>query len=129
MDHKKSLEEINDAIKKLRKENEKIPILVEGEKDVDALRSLGINGKILTINYGKSISNFCDDLADRYKGIIILTDLDRKGGRLCRSIQKNLEGRVKCMTKFRDTFSKFAAVKNIEGLPTYLKNLDAKLNI
>lgn len=128
MDYKKSFEDIEKALIELQDENKITPILVEGDKDIEALRKLGINGIIISINTGKSLSNFCDMLAQKYVSIIILTDWDRKGGYLSHIIQKNLKGRVKCNTYYREIFAKNAMIKTLEGLPSWLSTIQDKLN-
>jgi len=92
MNLSEALEEIEKAIEEMRERNKNVPILVEGEKDALALQSLGISGEIITIHCGKKIANLCDYIASHYKEIIILTDWDRRGWRLCKEIERNLEG-------------------------------------
>ena len=126
MDYKKSLEDLEKAISELRIENEKIPIIVEGEKDIEALRKLDINGIIISVNAGTSLTDFCDKIADNYKDIIILTDWDRRGGYLCHTIRKNLEGRVNCNIHFRSIFAKNSMIRTIEGLPSWIETMKEK---
>lgn len=128
MDYKKSLEEVEKTLNELKEENKVIPILVEGDKDVEALRKLEINGEILVINAGMSISNLCDKIAQEYKDIILLTDWDRKGGFLCHTIRKNLEGRVNCNTRYRKVFAKNTMIRKVEGLPSWIETMSKKLN-
>jgi 5S rRNA maturation endonuclease (ribonuclease M5) len=127
MDYKKTLEDIQKALSELNEDNKKIPIIVEGEKDIEALRKLDINGTIVSLNKGISITDFCDQLADNYKEIIILTDWDRRGGYLCHSIRKNLEGRVNCNIYYRTTFAKNSMIRTVEGLPSWIETLKDKL--
>ena len=127
MDYKKTLEDIQEALFELNEDNKKIPIIVEGEKDIEALRKLDINGAIVSLNKGISITDFCDQLADSYKEIIILTDWDRRGGYLCHSIRKNLEGRVICNINYRSTFAKNSMIRTVEGLPSWIETLKEKL--
>lgn len=127
MNLNEALEEIEKAIEEIKEKNKNVPILVEGEKDVMALQNLGISGKIITIHCGKEIANLCDYIASHYKEIIILTDWDRRGWRLCREIERNLEGRTKCITEYRLIFAKNSMVKDIEGIPSFLKNLKRKV--
>ena len=47
MDYEKSLEEIEKALSYLKEENKEIPIIVEGEKDINALKQLNIVGEII----------------------------------------------------------------------------------
>jgi 5S rRNA maturation endonuclease (ribonuclease M5) len=127
MDYKKTLEDIQKALFELNEDNKKIPIIVEGEKDIEALRKLDIIGAIVSLNKGISITDFCDQLADSYKEIIILTDWDRRGGYLCHSIRKNLEGRVNCNIYYRSIFAKNSMIRTVEGLPSWIETLKEKL--
>ena len=123
MDYKKTLELIEKILEELKEECKDKPIVVEGEKDVKALRKLGFKSKIITANKGISLTDFCDHIAQNYNEIIILTDWDRKGGFLCSTIKKNLEGRVKCNTYFRKMFAQNVTTKKIEGLPSWIETL------
>ena len=127
MNIEKSLEQLQKILIELKEENEDIPIIVEGEKDIEALRKININGLIITINHGNSIINFCDKIAEKYQNIIILTDWDKKGGYLCHTIRKNLEGRVKCNTRYRELIAKNSMIKTIEGLPSWLETMKNKM--
>jgi 5S rRNA maturation endonuclease (ribonuclease M5) len=126
MDYKKSLEDLEKALSNLQDENKKIPIVVEGEKDIEALRKLDINGTIISVNTGVSLTDFCDKLADKYKDLIILTDWDRRGGYLCHTIRKNLEGRVNCNIYYRGIFAKNSIIRTIEGLPSWIETMKEK---
>lgn len=128
MDYKKTLEELENALQELSVMSKSIPILVEGEKDVAALVSLGISGSIITINSGKSITNLCDWIAKKWDCVIIITDWDKQGGRLKRRITESLQGRTKCITEFRELFAKNSTVKVLEGLPSYLQTLRKKIH-
>lgn len=129
MDYKKTLEDLEKALLDLRDENKKIPIIVEGEKDIEALRKLDIDGTIISVNIGISLIDFCDRIAGEYKDIIILTDWDRRGGYLCHTIKRNLEGRVNCNTRYRELFAKNAMIRTVEGLPSWIKTMKKKLNL
>ena len=127
MDYKKSLEEIEKALIELREENKKIPVIVEGEKDIEALKKLGLTGKIISLNSGSSLIDFCDKIAREYKDIIILTDWDKKGGFLCSTIRRNLQGRVFCNTYYREVFAKCSMIKTVEGLPSWFMTMNEKI--
>ena len=128
MDYKKSLEVLEALILDLKEENEGSPIIVEGDKDKEALRKLGIKGKIISINKGINLSDFCDRISHQYNNIIILTDWDRRGGHICRTIIKNLQGRVKSNTKYRELFAKNTTIKTVEGLPSWIETINKKLD-
>ena len=126
MDYIKSIKDIEKILLDLQEENKSIPILVEGDKDLLALRKLGLRGEIIIINKGKSLSDFCDSLASEYKDIIILTDWDRRGGHLGHTIRKNLEGRVNCNMRYREFFAKNTTIRTIEGLPSWIETIRKK---
>lgn len=126
MDYKKSIEELEKILDELRLENRFVPIIVEGEKDISALHRLDINGLIVSINSGKSLTDFCDEIADIYDKVIVLTDWDRRGGYLCHTIVRNLEGRVFCNTYYREFFAKNCMIKTVEGLPSWIFTMKEK---
>jgi 5S rRNA maturation endonuclease (ribonuclease M5) len=128
MDYKKNFQEIEKGLFELIEENKKVPIVVEGDKDVFSLRKLGIIGEIITVNSGFSIIDFCDIIANKYKEIILLTDWDRKGGYICHTIERNLEGRVKCNLYYRELFATKAMTKTVEGLYSWFTSIEQKIN-
>ncbi len=127
MDYEKSLEDLEEALFELREENKTVPIIVEGDKDIEALRKLDMTGEIIRFNVGLSIPDFCDMISQKYKNIILLTDWDRKGGYLCSTIKKNLESRVRCNTRYREIFAKRSMIRTLEGLPSWLETLRKKI--
>ena len=129
MDYKKNFQEIEKGLFELIEENKKVPIVVEGDKDVFSLRKLGIIGEIITVNSGLSIIDFCDKIANKYKEIILLTDWDRKGGYICHTIERNLEGRVKCNLYYRELFATKAMTKTVEGLYSWFMSIEQKINL
>ncbi len=126
MDYNRSLEDVQKALSELIEENKATPVIVEGEKDIDALRKLGLKGEIITLNSGVTLIDFCDKIAEKYEEVIILTDWDRKGGFLYRTIERNLEGRVKVNTYFREVFSKNVMSRTLEGLPSWIDTMSKK---
>jgi len=129
MDYKKSLEDLEKALFELREENKTIPIIVEGDKDIAALRKLDVTGEIIKFNQGMSIPDFCDMISQKYKSVIILTDWDRKGGFLCSTIMKNLEGLVECNIRFRKIFAQRSMIRTLEGLPSWITTLKQKIRL
>lgn len=127
MNYQETLEELEKTLVELREENKIIPIIVEGDKDTEALRKLGVTGEIISLNKGMSLTDFCDWIAQTYGDIILLTDWDRKGGRLFFLLKKNLESRVKCNTSYRKVFAKRCICRTVEGLPSWLQTLQGKI--
>jgi 5S rRNA maturation endonuclease (ribonuclease M5) len=129
MDYEKSLNDLEEILKDLRDQNIDTPILVEGDKDIEALKKLKIFGTILSLNKGMSITNFCDFLSKKYNKIIILTDWDKKGGQLCYKLKKNLTGRVICNTDYRKKIAQKTTIKTVEGLPSWIETIKIKINL
>ena len=128
MDFKQSFDDLEKLLIELKDENKTIPILVEGDKDIEALHKLRISGKIIRLNRGISITNFCDIIAKRHNKIIILTDWDKKGGQLCYKLKKNLIGRVDCNTDYRKKIAQKTTIKTVEGLPSWIETIRKKIN-
>ncbi|MFX1300328.1 MAG: hypothetical protein ACFFAL_08995 [Promethearchaeota archaeon] len=96
---------------------EGVPIVVEGIKDITALRGLGLTGPIHTLA-GHNIVSLADELAEVQR-LLILFDFDRRGGQLTRHLTKQLEGRgVKLLHKERHQLRRAFSwrVHVIEGL-------------
>jgi 5S rRNA maturation endonuclease (ribonuclease M5) len=127
MDAKQVFEDLENALNELREENKTVPIIVEGEKDIAALRTLEVSGEIIRFNKGQSVSDFCDAISQKYKKIILLTDWDRRGGRLCLQLKKNLENRVKIDVTYRGVFAKRCPCRTVEGMPSWLATLRKKV--
>jgi 5S rRNA maturation endonuclease (ribonuclease M5) len=120
------LEKIEEVLLKLKGLNAKIPIIVEGEADVRALRELGIEGEIISINRGQSLFNFCEELSRNYKEVLILTDWDRKGGHLCRVLSEDLKANdMKFNIDIRAKLASYTKkeTKDVEGLAGCVRRL------
>jgi len=102
---------------------EGVPIIVEGIKDVKALKSLGVEGDIQKISGGNSLLNFVERLTGK-RQIIVLTDFDRAGGELAKFIIKHAKTLgIEPVTEFRDKLKLLVRknVKDIEGLAKFLQ--------
>jgi 5S rRNA maturation endonuclease (ribonuclease M5) len=94
-----------------------VPIVVEGIKDITALRGLGLTGPIHALA-GHNIVSLADELADSRR-LLILFDFDRRGGQLTRYLIMQLEGRgVKILHRERHQLRRAFCwrVRVIEGL-------------
>jgi len=122
-----SLLEVEKILEDLREKNKTVPIVVEGIRDKESLRKLEIKGKIIIVNRGITLSDFCDQLSMKYSEIIILTDWDRKGGKICSIILKSLAGRTRCDIEIRKRFAQHTTIKNVEELPSWIENMKMKM--
>jgi len=127
MDDLQRLEELDELLSDLREENTTVPIIVEGEKDITALRRLDMTGEIIQFNTGQSVPDFCEGIAQKYQKIILLTDWDWRGGRLGSSIKKHLENRVACNMSYRQMFAHRCTCRTVEGIPSWMETLRKKV--
>ncbi|MBI5001223.1 MAG: hypothetical protein HZB92_06850 [Euryarchaeota archaeon] len=124
MDDAERLEKLEALIERLLDASEAKPIIVEGKKDSRALETLGFSSNIIELNAGLSILSFCERIASKHREIIVLTDWDRKGGRLFRQLAdcfKSLD--VAVDGKFRSDMAHLAkkGAKDVEGLPGFIR--------
>lgn len=123
MNIEESVEEVDRVIDQLTDKNKTVPIIVEGKKDTKTLRKLGLNGIIIELNKGLSLSDFCDSIVEKYVKVIILTDWDRRGGTLCHRMMDLFKGRIEVNTEYREQLSKFSMIKTVEGLYSWINTM------
>ncbi len=127
------MEKIELVLTQLAEESAKgKPIVVEGKKDSEALRELGVNGAILTVKTGgKSFLQATVEIeALGPCEIILLLDFDRRGREGAKRLQESLErGKMKVNVKFwRELHSLVGReVSCIESLPAYIATMQQKV--
>jgi dTMP kinase len=90
VDYEAIHEDLRAILEDLIERNAAAPIIVEGERDVRALRALGVVGEVRPINRGSTLFRLCEDVARDHREAIILTDWDVRGGRLARQLRDGL---------------------------------------
>ncbi len=122
--NRRKYENLLERIEDLKELSVDVPIIVEGKKDVNALRASGIKGEIFRISTGLPLFQFCEDIAGQYSAVIILTDLDKEGEKLLKKLRNYLmEKGVKINETFRkDILSKLETYE-VESLHTRLTRL------
>ncbi len=117
---------LREVIEALYEINKNVPIIVEGVRDVSALRKLGLIGKIITLHRGKSLYDFCSDIAERFQKVIMLLDWDKKGERLNKSLSLYLNGHWEEFSPFRELFKVHCQkeIRDIEDIPKLLRRLE-----
>lgn len=108
------------------------PIIVEGKKDVIALRMFGVKGIIITVKTkGKSFLDVISEIQKtNVSEIILFLDFDKRGKEATKCLQKNLEH-----LKIRYNLTFWRELHNltrkelqyIESLPVYLGNIHRKI--
>jgi 5S rRNA maturation endonuclease (ribonuclease M5) len=108
------------------------PIIVEGKKDLETLRMLGVQGLIVTAKTGgKTRLDLLTEIEKiGNREIILLLDFDRRGKEWTAILRQNLEkARIRVNVTFRKELLRSAGkeLKDIEGLAAYLQTLSKKL--
>jgi len=132
---KEKKERILEILEKLAEESAKgKPILVEGKKDVKALRVLGVTGTVLTVKTGgKSfLDTVCEVENMSVPEVILFLDFDRRGREGTKRLKQRLErAKIKPSTKLWHALSAVAGkeIQCIEGITSYLQTLHEKLGV
>jgi len=129
----KKLEEILKLLERLTTESTKgTPIIVEGQKDINALHELGLEGDIISAkSSGKSFLDVLSEIEGRGKHeVILLMDFDRRGKEWTSRLTRRLEEmKITPNLLFWKELLGLVGhdVKDIEGLTTYLETLKKKV--
>jgi 5S rRNA maturation endonuclease (ribonuclease M5) len=130
---KNRTERIHQVLDKLSKEAEKGTLLVvEGQKDVIALRELNVQGNVISSKTsGKSFLDTLTEIEQRNaREVILLLDFDRRGVEWTHRLKQHLEKtRIKPNLTFWNELYGLVGrdVKDIEGLPAYLETLKKRI--
>ncbi len=130
---KEKLERLEQLLTKLAEETAKgTPIAVEGKKDAQALRELGVNGTIITVKTGGK-SFLKASLEIEKLGVsttILMLDFDRRGKQGTARLKKDLErARIRADTRFWRELQALTGreIQCVESLPTYMCTLQQKV--
>ena len=111
------------------------PIIVEGKKDVIALKTMGFTGPIEQVNRGWDQSRLVTYLFETYgslnetdqgTSVILLMDWDRTGGRLQRKIGERLQAfgmRIDNETRMELVRAMKPEGRTVEGLKAHAEKL------
>ena len=106
--------------------NKGVPIIVEGRKDLESLKEIGIKGKVCCIkSSGMNFTNLIDELK-KEKEMIIMTDFDKEGEELGRRLSKTLiQMRVRVNDSIRSRMKKIVKrdIKAVEELAGYYEKV------
>lgn len=119
-----------DILQSLDSKYEDLIIVVEGNRDIAALRSLGVRAPIIKTQSELPRYRIVEKIADKAgkKGnVLILTDYDREGRETCRFLERELElNGVKTLKGVRLRIRRLMATwRCIEEFATLLKRSDS----
>jgi len=117
------LDELEKLLGRLRAANLESPVLVEGLRDVAALRALGLEGELVKLNRGESIVARTEELSHKYREVILLTDWDYKGVELHDRLKRLLlDAQADADDFFWSRLKKLSGggCRTVEDLPAFL---------
>ena len=116
---------LREVLQALYEVNKRVAVIVEGRRDINALRKIGLVGDIITLHSGKGLYEFCEDVAEKYPHVVLLMDWDDKGEKLFRSLAENLTGLWEEFAPLREIIKVLCQkdIKDIEGIPGLIERL------
>jgi 5S rRNA maturation endonuclease (ribonuclease M5) len=100
-------------------------VIVEGMRDEQALRSLGLSGPVIMASR-RSALDLAEDAARSFSQIILLTDWDGKGDEMCKMIERHLRSLGACPdADLRSRLKKLVKkeIKDVESLSRYTERM------
>ncbi len=132
---KEKEEKIQNLLERLVEESaEGTPIVVEGRKDIETLRALGVQGRIVSAKTGgKSRLDVISEVEKTgAHEVILLLDFDRRGKEWSKILKEHLErAKIRPNLKFWNELQGLVSreVKDIEGLTSYIETLKRKAQV
>ena len=107
-------------------------IVVEGRNDIEALKELAIQGNIISVKTaGRSFLDVLTEIEEQnVSKVVLLLDFDRRGREWTKRLKQRLEEkRIKVDISFWNKLRALVRhdIKDVEGLPTYLKTLKKRI--
>jgi 5S rRNA maturation endonuclease (ribonuclease M5) len=130
---KEKEEKILQVLDALAEESAKgTPIVVEGKKDVNALRALGVAGATLTVKTGgKSFLETVSEIEMMgVREVILFLDFDRRGKEGTKRLKRSLEqAKIKPNTKYWRALAALVGkeIQCVESLTSYLHTIRKKI--
>ena len=122
-----SLEELMRVIESLAKESSSTPIIVEGFRDAEALRKMGVRGQILILRSARNLRRYLEERGS--KRVILLLDFDTEGTELMAKTIRELEGAVPIIdTWYWNRLKRFKhlGLLEVEYLPAIISRLSKR---
>lgn len=112
------LDQFRQWIEHLKLKSKEIPVIIESEREKRVLEGLGIKNLICI---SKPFEQFAEKVGEKYKEVILLFDVDKRGLDLYAKIKSELElNGIKIDQRFRQFIYRLP-LKRIEGILTYFR--------
>lgn len=120
------VEKLKEVFEALYEVNKTVPVIVEGKRDSEALKKLGLIGEIIILHRGNNLYEFCEEIAERHERVVLLLDWDERGESLYRFLSSHLKGHWEAYANFREILKILCQkdIKDIESIPRFIRNLE-----
>jgi len=129
---KMSFTKLSNLIEELKIFGEQgIPVLIEGQKDEQALKELGVNGNFIKVS-GSGLKLFeIAEIAAQSARVVILTDFDRKGNELAKRLSEDIQSLgshpdLRLRKIIMGITRRY--IKDIQSLPRHMEQLELEEN-
>jgi len=115
-----------ELLEKLRERSFESPVVVEGRRDEEALRRLGVKGEIVKVKAGWALYELCEELGRHCSEVILMTDTDREGEKLARELNRRLsQAGVRVNAEFRKKLLSMLDTNEVENLDRRFEKVTA----
>ncbi len=113
------------TLEALRQVNLTVPIVVEGKRDLKALRMMGLEGEIITLHRGRPLYEFSEFILRRTSSVVLLLDWDQRGEKLYERLSTLLEGHFEEYSHLRQQIKAIAEedFHEVESIPSFIERL------
>lgn len=118
-------DKLREVLEHLYHVNERVPIVVEGKRDIEALRILGFSGEILALHGRLGLYEFAEGIHEHYSNIVLLLDWDDKGETLQSRMRALLPGLWEEHAPIRESLINLCQkdIRDVQSLPSLLDRL------
>jgi len=102
-----------------------VPVVVEGRRDREALRDLGLDGEILTLHGRGGFYEFAEEVHAGHDSLVLLLDWDEKGEKLQSQVGALLNGLWEGYSPMRESLKNLCQkdIRDVQGIPSLLQRL------
>lgn len=117
-------------IEKLKEVAEDCAIIVEGKRDEEALRAIGLEQDFVRVNgeNGVPIVEQCERIRDGYSRALLFVDIDKAGNALAKKLRHHLSQMgVTLLERYRISILKKLETEQVEHIPTRVRRVKESL--
>ncbi len=124
-----SYEALIQEIEDLKQEAKGCAVIVEGIKDEEALRYIGVEASFYRVgDKGVTILEICEKISIDHREAFIFVDIDRAGEKIAKKLKRYLsQFGVRINEKYRRSILRKLETEQVENIPIRLKRIEAEI--